>query len=82
MDSLSRVRDSIGNDVKVEVKGKKQILIENHRGIISLKDDLVKIRTKIGNLNIYGSKFNLLFMEGSTIVIEGDFVGLDYEECI
>ena len=79
MDNFNKIREVLGDNPRVEVRGNKEILVENHKGIIILTDILVKIRTRIGILNIHGNKFNLLFMEGSTIVIEGEFISLNYE---
>ena len=79
MDNFNRAKELLVENPKVEVRGNKEILVENHKGIIILTDTLVRIKTKIGILNIHGSKFNLLFMEGATIVIAGEFVSLNYE---
>ena len=79
MDNFNRAKELLVENPKVEVRGNKEVLVENHKGIIILTDTLVRIKTKIGILNIHGSKFNLLFMEGATIVIAGEFVSLNYE---
>ncbi|WP_297437345.1 YabP/YqfC family sporulation protein [uncultured Clostridium sp.] len=82
MDNFNRAKELLVENPKVEVRGNKEVLVENHKGIIILTDTLVRIKTKIGILNIHGSKFNLLFMEGATIVIAGEFVSLDYEGAV
>lgn len=77
--SFNKTRDILKAIPKVEVKGKREITVENHTGIVIFDKDIVKLKTKIGILNIYGDEFNLLFMNGSTLVIEGDFKSLEYE---
>lgn len=78
-DSFNRTRDILKAIPKVELKGRKEIVVENHTGIVIFDKDIVRLKTKIGILNIYGDEFNLLFMNGSTLVIEGKFKSLEYE---
>lgn len=78
-EGLNKVKDIIVSQPRVEVIGDKEILIENHKGIIVLEHDLVKLKTSIGILVIKGYGFNLLFMDGPTIVVEGRLESLAYE---
>ncbi|MGL4761742.1 MAG: YabP/YqfC family sporulation protein [Sarcina sp.] len=78
-ESLNKTREIIKAMPKIEIKGKREIVVENHNGIIMFDTDIVRLKTKIGILNIYGENFNLLFMNGPTLVIEGDFKSLEYE---
>ena len=78
-ESFNETRDILKAIPKVELKGRKEIVVENHIGIVIFDKDIVRLKTKIGILNIYGDEFNLLFMNGSTLVIEGKFKSLEYE---
>ena len=82
MDKFNKAKEILVENPKIEVRGNREVLVENHKGIIILTDTLVRIKTKIGILNIHGNKFNLLFMEGATIVISGEFVSLNYERVV
>lgn len=79
LDGLNATRNFISKMPRIEIMGKREIKIENHKGIIVFDNDKVKINTKIGILNILGNNFNILFMGGETLVIEGDFKSLEYE---
>ncbi|MGL4739688.1 MAG: YabP/YqfC family sporulation protein [Sarcina sp.] len=78
-DLVSSVNNIIRGLPRIEIKGKTEILIENHNGILMLDNDIVRLKTKLGILNIYGEKFSLLFMSGNTLVIGGEFKSLEYE---
>ncbi|MGL4450771.1 MAG: YabP/YqfC family sporulation protein [Sarcina sp.] len=77
--SFNNTRDILTAMPRIELKGKKEIIVENHSGIVIFDKDIVRLKTKIGILNIYGDEFNLLFMNGPTLVIEGKFKSLEYE---
>lgn len=79
LDSLEKTRKIVSKMPKVEILGRRELKIENHKGIIVFDNDKVKINTKLGVLNINGNNFNILFMGGETLVIEGDFKSLNYE---
>ncbi|MGL5634585.1 MAG: YabP/YqfC family sporulation protein [Sarcina sp.] len=78
-DLVSSINNIIKGFPKIEIKGKTEILIENHNGILMLDSDIVRLKTKLGILNIYGENFSLLFMSGNTLVIGGEFRSLEYE---
>lgn len=67
---------------KITVTGKKEITIENHKGILTFEKELVKINSKIGNILVTGSNFEILYIGGSTIVISGIFKSIIYEDKI
>ncbi|WP_297517510.1 YabP/YqfC family sporulation protein [uncultured Clostridium sp.] len=78
-ENLNKTRDILKHIPRVELRGRNEIVVENHSGILMFDTDIVRLKTKIGTLNIYGEKFNLLFMNGPTLVIEGKFKSLEYE---
>ena len=79
VEKLDLPKDVILDVPKIIVIGRNEITIENHKGIISFKDDLIKINTKEGPLNIHGSKFEILYIATSTITISGFFNSVEYE---
>lgn len=79
LDKLDVPRNIVLKMPKVEIVGKNEIKIENHKGIIIFDTNEIKINTKLGVLRIEGANFNLLFMGGQTLVIEGSFKSLEYE---
>ena len=78
-DKLDLPRDIILNMPQIKVMGNKEIIIENHKGIILFEDNQIKINSGIGLISIYGSKFEVLFIGGSTITVGGKFKSIVYE---
>ncbi|MGL4990868.1 MAG: YabP/YqfC family sporulation protein [Sarcina sp.] len=77
---LRSAKKAVIAEPRIEITGKKEILIENHKGIINLDNNMVKLKTNIGNLILKGKNFNILFMDGPTIVVEGILDSLNYEQ--
>ncbi|WP_333860102.1 sporulation protein YqfC [Clostridium sp.] len=78
-DKLDLPRDIILNMPQIKITGKNEIVIENHRGIVLFDENQIKINSGVGLISIYGSKFEVLFMGGSTITIGGRFNSIVYE---
>jgi sporulation protein YqfC len=78
-DKLDLPRDIILNMPRILVTGDKEIVIENHRGIVLFEKDQIKINSGVGLISIYGENFEVLFMGGSTITVGGKFKSITYE---
>lgn len=78
-DKLDLPRDIILNMPKITVTGDNEIIIENHKGVVLFGEEQVKINSGVGLISIYGSRFEILFMGGSTITIGGKFKSVVYE---
>lgn len=76
---LDMPRDVILNIPKITIVGNDEITIENHKGIIVFREDFIKIKSNIGNINIKGLNFEILFISGNTMVLSGNFKSMDYE---
>lgn len=79
VDKLDLPRDIILNMPKITVTGDNEIIIENHKGVVLFGENQVKINSGVGLISIYGSRFEILFMGGSTITIGGKFKSIAYE---
>jgi len=64
---------------KIIVIGNREIIIENHKGIIFFETNMVKINSRIGPIMIKGEKFEILFIAETSITISGKFQGISYE---
>jgi sporulation protein YqfC len=64
---------------KIIVIGDREIIIENHRGIIFFETNMVKINSRIGAIVIKGEEFEILFIAETSITISGIFQGISYE---
>lgn len=79
VNTLDLPRDIILNMPQITVTGDNEIIIENHRGVVLFGEDQVKINSGVGLISIHGSRFEILFMGGSTITIGGKFKSIAYE---
>ena len=64
---------------KIIVIGNREIIIENHKGIIFFETNMVKINSRIGAIVIKGEAFEILFIAETSITISGKFQGISYE---
>ena len=64
---------------RITVTGDNEIDIENHKGIVVFEENEVKINSKVGFIVIKGSRFEILFIGGTTISISGNFKSITYE---
>ena len=64
---------------KIIVIGNREIIIENHKGIIFFETNMVKINSRIGAIVIKGDEFEILFIAETSITISGIFQGISYE---
>ena len=64
---------------RIIVIGNREIIIENHKGIIFFETNMVKINSRIGAIVIKGEEFEILFIAETSITISGIFRGISYE---
>lgn len=90
MDKLNRSKEVLANKLdlpkdvildkpKIIIIGRNEITIENHKGIISFEDKVIKVNTNEGPLAIKGRQFEILYIATSTITISGWFDEITYE---
>ena len=80
VDKLDLPAEIVMDIPKIIITGNKEITIENHKGISSFEKNLIKVNSKVGNINIEGSDFEILYIGGSTISITGKFKTIIYED--
>lgn len=80
LSEMFELTKEIGLDMpKIVILGESEITIENHKGIEIFKTDEIKIKTKLGDLLIKGSSFEILYIGGATVTISGKFNSVAYE---
>ena len=79
-EKLDLPRDIVLNIPKIVITGNNEIIIENHKGIISFDNNEIKINSKVGTITLGGHNLEILFIGGNTITISGKFKSLVYEE--
>lgn len=78
--SLDIPRDIALNIPKITIVGDEEITIDNHKGILKFKDDLIEIKSTLGSISIKGTDFEILFISDNTIVLSGKFQSIEYGE--
>lgn len=79
-ESLSLPKDVILDLPRVSICGDKEIYIENHKGILEYTDNCIRVKMHDGLMNIRGEKMRIIEMQGERLVINGDFIGVEYEK--
>ena len=63
----------------VTITGRKEVLVENYKGIIELEDSLVKIQTKNCRLQILGAHLTVEYYTNEEMKIVGLIDSVSYE---
>ncbi|OPJ63854.1 sporulation protein YqfC [Clostridium oryzae] len=77
---LDLPEDIVLNIPKISIVGNNEITIENHKGIVVFDENIVKINSSVGLIEISGKKFEILFLSGNTITLSGEFKAISYEQ--
>lgn len=77
-DKLDIPADALGS-VKLSLCGRRRLLIENHRGIITYNDSLIEIDCGSVKLAVRGDALRLGAMNGSDMFICGRIIALEFE---
>jgi len=64
---------------RITMLGNKQLLIENHKGIIEYTPSLVRIKLNQGELIISGSDLTLGNLQAEQILVEGTVEEIKYD---
>ncbi len=64
---------------RITMLGNKQVLIENHKGIIEYTSLLVRIKLSQGELLIHGTKLLLGNLQAEQILVEGIIQEVKYD---
>ncbi|CQR73917.1 YabP family protein [Sporomusa ovata DSM 2662] len=64
---------------RITMLGNKQLLVENHKGIIEYTPSLVRIKLSQGELFIYGQMLTLGNLQAEQILVEGVVQKVNYD---
>jgi sporulation protein YqfC len=73
-------QDIILDMPRITMLGNKQLLVENHKGIIEYTTSLVRIKLNQAELTISGSNLVLGNLQTEQILVEGMIAGVKYED--
>lgn len=63
----------------VTITGRREILIENYRGIILLEESIIKIQTKSERITISGSRLSVAYYTSEEMKIFGFIDSIQYD---
>lgn len=63
---------------KITTVGRKEVFVENYRGIIEFTNEIVRINSNYGVITITGKNMKICEITNEDIVIIGDIDNIDY----
>ncbi|MDD3367807.1 MAG: YabP/YqfC family sporulation protein [Lachnospiraceae bacterium] len=71
VESLKLPRDTVLGESIITLTGKKDVLIENYKGIISCNDAIIWLQTKHGKICLEGRGLNIVYYTNEDMKITG-----------
>ena len=79
IEQLELPRDFLLGDALVTITGRKELLIENYRGILIYEDSFIKIQAKNCRILITGTHLSIDYYTNEEMKISGFFEQIQYE---
>ena len=79
-DMLDVPKDSILDVPRITLIGGLQLYVENYRGVMEFRDDLLRLSLTQGELHVYGKQLVVKSIFPAEVVIEGNISGIKYLE--
>ena len=78
-DAANMPKEILGGIPVLKVWGNSEIYIENFNGIIEYIDTNIRIRTKIGRINIIGNSMEISYYTNDDMKITGFIHAIEYQ---
>lgn len=69
--AIEWLKDVSGSRPRATMAGAKRVLVENHTGIISLTDGLIRLACSGGEITVTGRELTLSELRRDTAIVEG-----------
>lgn len=79
IEQLELPRDLLTGDALVTITGRRELLIENYRGILIYEDSFIKIQAKNCRILITGKHLSIDYYTNEEMKISGFFQQIEYE---
>lgn len=79
VDTLELPAEITLNVPKITILAKKEITVENHKGVMRFSTTELVVNTSLGALTIKGDNLEIAFVGGTTITLKGNFKGVVYD---
>lgn len=78
VDILDLPQDLVFDLPRLTMVGNKQLLIENHRGVLHFSPDQLRLALPEGALTVSGSRLVIKAIMPEEVLIEGDIAAIQY----
>lgn len=79
IEQLELPKDFVLKDALVTITGRRELLIENYKGILIYEDSFIKIQAKNCRIEITGTHLNIDYYTNEEMKITGFFQQIQYE---
>lgn len=62
----------------ITISGKSEVIVESYLGIIEYNDEIIRLRTKSGQLKVKGRKLNITYYTNDEMKIIGKIDSVEY----
>ncbi len=73
--------DTKGGLLHIEVSGRREVFIENHKGIVNLCEEEIEVNSCSGSVCVMGSELRVKAMNSLELAVCGKIEKIEFKEC-
>ncbi len=77
-DACLTPKDAVLGFPIVSIIGNKEVMIENHRGILEYNDEFIRVLTKLGQIKLTGRSLDILCYSNDEMKIVGHVIDIEF----
>ena len=79
VETLELPKDLMYGASIVTITGRREVLIENYKGILEYTEEYIKIQTKNAKLTAYGKRLNIEYYTNEDMKVVGFIKSIEFE---
>ena len=79
VETLELPKDLMYRASIVTITGRREVLIENYKGILEYTEEYIKIQTKNAKLTVYGKRLNIEYYTNKDMKVVGFIKSIEFE---
>lgn len=79
VETLELPKDLMYGASIVTITGRREVLIENYKGILEYTKEYIKIQTKNAKLTVYGKRLNIEYYTNEDMKVVGFIKSIEFE---
>lgn len=79
IETLELPKDLMYGASIVTILGRKEVLIENYKGILEYTEDYIRIQTKSARLTVYGKRLKIEYYTNEDMKVVGFIKSVEFE---